>query len=270
MSYARKRIEYNNKWTDEIIKFSGQEFIYSFLNNKGMKHIFRPIKLPLIDDFQFQRLLSFKIDIYEQLPNRSDIAFDNIALRTFEAYSAYFAKERNWNTTKTWRILNKSSEDILLYQFNNNSHLSSAFSNLINAIPLQALEFLIKRSFDITTTSLKYQQNHIIERVIDSLGKDLFNNFKEKYGDLTPDSQRKAALLLQMMISMIKVNIGSKYYQLDKLQIIKFLINGLLLYTYRNERFHGDVFSSFKRSKTKIKTFANSYFCLIITYFFIS
>lgn len=50
---------------------------------------------------------------------------------------------------------------------------------------------------------------------------------------------------------------------------MKLLINGLL-YTYRNERFHGDAFSPFKSSKTQLKTFAHAYFCLISTYFFIA
>src|SRR5690606_13769692 len=102
-SYSKKRIDYNNKWPDEVISFSGQEAFHALLNEKGVKNILRPIQIPFIDDFQFQRLLSFKIDIYEQLPYRPDIAFD-LAWRTFEAYSAYFAHIGNWNTSKTWKI----------------------------------------------------------------------------------------------------------------------------------------------------------------------
>lgn len=268
MSYSKKRIDYNNKWPDEIIKFAGQEAFEKLLNEKGIIHIFRPIQLPLINDFQFQRLLSFKIDIYEQLPNRPDIAFD-LAWRTFEAYSAYFSKVGNWNTKKTWKILNKVSEDILINQINQNVNLQSAFSDLMNSVPLQATEFLVKRLFETTTASLKSQQNQIIERVTDSLGQDLFDNFKTKYGVLTPDSQRKAGMLLQIMVTGAKVNISGKDFQLNNLQIIKFLTNGIL-YTYRNERFHGDAFSPFKSSKTQIKTYSHSYFCLITTYFFIA
>lgn len=268
MSYSKKRIDYNNKWPDEIIKFAGQEAFEKLLNEKGIINILRPIQLPLINDFQFQRLLSFKIDIYEQLPNRPDIAFD-LAWRTFEAYSAYFSKVGNWNTTKAWKILNKVSEDILINQINQNTNLQSAFLDLMNSVPLQATEFLVKRLFETTTASLKSQQNQIIERVTDSLGQDLFDSLKTKYGVLTPDSQRKAGMLLQIMVTGTKVNIGGKDFQLNNLQKIKFLINGLL-YTYRNERFHGDAFSPFKSSKTQIKTYSHSYFCLITTYFFIA
>lgn len=268
MSYKKKRIDYNNKWPDEIIIFAGQQDFQKLLNEKGIRNILRPIQLPLIEDFQFQRLLSFKIDIYEQLPNRSDIAFD-LAWRTFEAYSAYLAHIGSWNTTKTWKILNKTSEDILINQINRSTNLSDALASLFNSVPLQATEFLVRRLFETTTASLKSQQIQIIERVTDSLGQDLFDSFKTKYGTLTPVNQRKAGMLMQLIISGIRVDIDGKFYQLDKLQTIKLLINGLL-YTYRNERFHGDAFSPFKSSKTQIKTYAHSYYCLIATYFFIS
>ena len=268
MGYSKKRIDYNNKWPDEIIKFAGQEAFEKLLNKKGIINILRPIQLPLINDFQFQRLLSFKIDIYEQLPYRPDIAFD-LAWRTFEAYSAYFSKVGNWNTTKAWKILNKVSEDILINQINENTNLQSVFLDLMNSVPLQATEFLVKRLFESTTASLKSQQNQIIERVTDSLGPDLFDSFKTKYSVLTPDIQRKAGMLLQIMVTGTKVNIGGKDFQLNNLQKIKFLINRLL-YTYRNERFHGDAFSPFKSSKTQIKTYSHSYYCLITTYFFIA
>lgn len=268
MSYSKKRIDYNNHWPEKIISFSAQECFHDLLNEKGIKNILRPIQIPYIDDFQFQRLLSFKIDIYEQLPNRPDIAFD-LAWRTFEAYSAFFGKLGNWNTSKTWKILNKTSEDILINQINRNTNLSESLAILIKSVPLQATEFLVRRLFETTTSSLKSQQRQIIERVTDSLGQDLFDSFKAKYGDLTSESQRKAGMLLQIIISGERFEINGINYQLNKLQTIKLIINGLL-YTYRNERFHGDAFSPFKSSKTQIKTYAHSYFCLISTYFFIS
>lgn len=267
-SYSKKRIDYNNKWPEEVIVFSGQQAFYDLLKEKGIQNILKPIQLPFIDDFQFQRLLSFKIDIYEQLPNRPDIAFD-LAWRTFEAYSAYFTYIGNWNTTKTWKILNKISEDILINQINQNVELDNAFTNLINSIPLQAAEFLVRRLFEVATASLKSQQTQIIERVTDSMGQDLFNSFKSKYSNLTPVNQRNAGLLLQKIISGNKIKLNGKEFQMSKIQIIKLLINGIL-YTYRNERFHGDAFSPFKSSKTQTKTFSHSYYCLISTYFFIA
>ncbi|HFK5575204.1 hypothetical protein HZP98_00620 [Elizabethkingia anophelis] len=266
MSYSKKRIEYNNKWPDNVITFSGQQDFYKLLEEKKVENIFKPIILPNIEDEQFQRLLSFKIDIYEQLPYRPDIAFD-LAWRTFEAYSSYFATR--WNIVGMWKILNKVSEDILINQINKNLSLSEALKNLLNSVPLQATEFLVRRLFETTSLSLKPQKAQIIDRFKDSLGQDFFDCFKAKYGELNSENQRKAGMLLQIIISGKKISLEGKTFQFDTLQILKLIINGLL-YTYRNERFHGDSFSPFKSSKTKIKTYAHSYFCLISTYFFIA
>lgn len=268
MSYSKKRIDYNNNWPDEIIKFSAQQDFEKLLNDKGIKNIFRPIKLPLIEEYHFQRLLSFKIDIYEQLPYRPDLAFD-LAWRTFEAYCSFLSRNNNWEISKTWKILNKISEDILNNHYNQNENLASAFINLTKSIPLQATEFLIKRLFENTSSSIRSQQVQIIERTKDCLGNDLYNAIKTKYGDLTPENQRKAGMLLQIILSGQRVEINNKNYQLSKLEIAKLLINGIM-YTYRNERFHGDSFSPFKSSKTQIKTFAHSYYSLITVYFFLS
>lgn len=268
MSYSKKRIDYNNKWPDEIIEFSGQRDFTKLMKDKGISNILRPIQLPLITDFQFQRLLSFKIDIYEQLPERPDIAFD-LAWRTFEAYCTFMSIQLSWSVSKTWKILNKVTEDILEPQYNNNIILEDAHKNLINSIPLQATEFLARRMLENQSAAIKSQQRQIIERAKDSLGENLFNAIKTKYGNLTPENQRKAGMVLQLLANGEKLEIEGQQFQLSRIKITKFLINSIL-YTYRNERFHGDAFSPFKSSKTKIKTYAHSYYLLICTYFFIS
>jgi len=268
MSYSRIRTEYNNHWPDKQIEFSGQRDFINLYKEKGIDQILKPIKLPVVEDFQFQRLLSFKIDIYEQLPFRPDIGFD-LAWRTFEAYSTYFSDLSNWSTTKTWKILKKVSEDILEPQLNNNHNLNNAFETLRDSIPLQACEYLIRRMLEPTTASIKSQQNMIIDRFKDAAGERLYEAVKKKYPSLTPESQRRAGMLLQLIVRGERVEIEGTNFQLCREQILKLLINGIL-YTYRNERFHGDAFSPFKSSKTRIKTYAHSYYSLITVYFFIT
>jgi hypothetical protein len=270
MSYSKKRIDYNNNWPNKEIEFQGQNDFEKLLLDKGLIQIFKPIKLPLITDFQFQRLLSFKIDIYEQLPYRPDIAFD-LAWRTFEAYSTHYSVIGNWSVTKAWKILNKVSEDVLINALNNNLCLKLSFENLTKLIPLQATEFLIKRLFESTSNAIKSQQKQIIERTKECIGDDLYDALENKYGKtkFNAENQRKAGMLLQLIISGKEVNINSNKYKLSLLEILKFIISGIL-YSYRNERFHGDSFSPFKSSKTQIKTYALSYYYLIATYFLIS
>lgn len=268
MSYSKKRIDYNNNYPDKIITFPGQLEFNNLLMGKGISSIFKPITLPLIEDFEFQRLLSFKIDIYEQLPQRPDIAFD-LCWRTFEAYCTFFAKRLGWTTTKTYKILDKVCEDILQNQYPNNNNLLVAVNNLFDSIPLQATEFLVRRLFEDATGAIKSQQDKIIERVKGTIGIDLFNELETKYGNLSPDKQRRAGMLFQKLIAKEEIELNGKSFRLELLQVIKLLINGIL-YTYRNERFHGDSFSPFKSSRTQIKTYAHSFYCLFATYFFVS
>lgn len=270
MSYSKKRIDYNNTWPNHSIELTAEQNFKNALDDSNLDQIFKPIHLPLIEDVQFQRLLSFKIDIYEQLPLRPDIAFD-LAWRTFEAYTTYFAKSNRWTVSKSWKILNKSCEDIFKNQINDETVLKSVFEELLNLIPLQATEFLIKRIFETTSIAIKSQQTQIKERVKDSLGTDLYDAIESKYGgtNFNATNQRNAALLLKTIITGEEVNILGQKFKLDIEKISKFLINGLL-YTYRNERFHGDAFSPFKSSKADMKTYSVSYYYLITTYFFIA
>lgn len=266
MSYDKKRTDYNNSWPNAKIEFSGQVEYRNLLEAKGITNILLPIQLPVISDYHFQRLLSFKIDIYEQLPDRPDIGFD-LAWRTFEAYSTYFSVSKSWTSTKTHIILNKVCEDILINQFNNNQPLKDAVETMLNSIPLQATEFLVRRLFETAQYSTKSQQDKIRERVKACIG-NLYDDLNKKYTPLTPETQRQCGMFVQILLAGREVTIEGNTYRLSLLDRLKFLVNGIL-YSYRNERFHGDSFSPFKSSKTAIKTYAHSYFCLISTYFFL-
>ena len=167
---------------------------------------------------------------------------------------------------KTRVIINKICEDVLNNQYNDNVKLKDAVQNLFESIPLQSTEFLVKRLFEKTSISIESQQGRIIERVQESLGIDFFNAFKNKYSELDAAVQRNAGMLLQQIIAGKQVTINGQNFKFDRAKILKFIINGIL-YTYRNERFHGDAFSPFKSSTAKIKTYANSYYFLISIYF---
>ncbi|MDG4850923.1 hypothetical protein, partial [Peribacillus frigoritolerans] len=54
-------------------------------------------------------------------------------------------------------------------------------------------------------------------------------------------------------------------YKIELEDELNFLINGIL-YTFRNERAHGAVFSPFRSSKATIKTYAHSNFCFLAAY----
>lgn len=56
-------------------------------------------------------------------------------------------------------------------------------------------------------------------------------------------------------------------YTLNDEQLMKLIVLGLL-YTYRNERFHGSIFSSvFRSSSATLNTYAHAYYMFILAYF---
>lgn len=64
----------------------------------------------------------------------------------------------------------------------------------------------------------------------------------------------------------ITINIRSeRSYKIELEDKLNFLINGIL-YTFRNDKAHGAVFSPFRSSKASIKTYAHSNFCFLAAY----
>lgn len=264
MNFKKKRIDYNNNWPNEKYDCDAENKMLELFSDNNIRQILIPIKLPLIEEVQFQRLLSFKIDIYENLPKRPDIAFD-LAWRTFEAHTAYHGKTKNWTVKKSHKVFDKVNEDILNNKLSSNQLLTEYFDDLFKSIPLQATEFIIKRTIEHPKGAIKSQHKQIKERVENSLGIDLVTAIIKKYTPFDSAKQRRAGTMCQILLREKEIVLENKKYTITDLQRLKFLISGLL-YTYRNERFHGDAHSPFKSSLTKLKTYAHSYFCLISTY----
>ncbi|GBF20690.1 hypothetical protein C21_02865 [Arenibacter sp. NBRC 103722] len=58
-------------------------------------------------------------------------------------------------------------------------------------------------------------------------------------------------------------------YNLVLNEKIDLVVNGLL-YTYRNERFHGNTFSPFKSSKASLQTYSHAHYLFLWSYFLVN
>jgi hypothetical protein len=58
-------------------------------------------------------------------------------------------------------------------------------------------------------------------------------------------------------------------YTLSLMQKFDLILNGLI-YTYRNERFHGSTFSPFKSSKAKLSTYGHAHYMFLWSYFLVN
>jgi len=265
MEYKIRRTNYNNDYPKSDMIFQSFVDFKKLLTEKNTDYIFKPVILPVISHNHFQVFLSNVIDTLDLLPLRPDLGFD-IIWRTIDAYMDYYAKKRSWNIKKSHKILNKTSDEIFLNLINANPQILSNFTNLMRSIPLQSTEFIAKRIFDISRTAVNQnQQKYIKERVKDSIGDDLYDEIEKKFTPLTPENQRNCGLLLQKLLNGEEIELNSNKFTLNNLGKLKLIVGGLL-YSYRNERFHGDTFSPFRSSMSKLKTFAHSYYCFITAY----
>jgi hypothetical protein len=149
-------------------------------------------------------------------------------------------------------------------------------------MPSQSYEYLGKRMFK-DYTILNPRSNALYKRIamtngniepkIDNLLKDIFT----KYGN--PDNGEKTRKIGRLLYKLLNLNnislpkfndqLNTNQYNLDLNDRIDLIVNGLL-YTYRNERFHGNTFSPFKSSKASIQTYSHAHYLFLWTYFLVN
>ena len=65
---------------------------------------------------------------------------------------------------------------------------------------------------------------------------------------------------------IISIEDPTQTVKADFSQTLNFCINGIL-YTFRNDRAHGGVFSPFRSSKATMRTYAHCSFCFLMGYY---
>ncbi|MEK4536346.1 hypothetical protein NST21_13575 [Peribacillus sp. FSL K6-1552] len=169
--------------------------------------------------------------------------------------------------------MDRTIEEVWMPLLNRNDSLKDEFISFINLIPVQTCEYLAKRAFaDRNKGISKNQQNKVIERVEEAIGKGLYQRIKTKYKDFDGEQQRNCARLFRKLIlgEEIKIKLEEdekdKKFRLNEKDIVRLLVKGVT-YTYRNVRFHGETFSPFRSSVSSMKTYAHAYFLFLYAYF---
>ncbi|OVE68231.1 hypothetical protein CCS79_09960 [Clostridium diolis] len=125
---------------------------------------------------------------------------------------------------------------------------------------LKIILHLLYRKYGVNESRGKNLRNSSL------LLKKMFNNELIDF-DCNKIKDEKTNELLENLNEDEKELLELKYSltEFDKLTII---IKGML-YTYRNERFHGNLFSPFKSSKATFKTYAHAHYLFLVTHFFV-
>ncbi|MCE8421994.1 hypothetical protein LZ190_25670, partial [Rhodovulum sulfidophilum] len=107
----------------------------------------------------------------------------------------------------------------------------------------------------------------ILKRGRDALGSEFFDAFCSKYLPAATakdhseraKNQRKAGGLIRLVLRGEKVSVDEAKFEGDDIDRIG-VLSTFILPSIRNDRFHGNVFPSFRSSAYKMKNFAGSQF----------
>ncbi|HOX83210.1 MAG TPA: hypothetical protein PLS08_09280, partial [Chryseolinea sp.] len=100
--------------------------------------------------------------------------------------------------------------------------------------------------------------------------KEVIDKVKLQYPYNNSESRRKGSRFfyryLRGDLLTFSMNEPPTSIQADFSEILNFTVNGIL-YTFRNDRAHGGVFSPFRSSKATMRTYAHSSFCFLQGYY---
>lgn len=230
---------------------------------------FHPYQFSYTDDDAYNYHLAFLVEAVELLPDKVDTSFDAV----WRAFESYYGGQVI--APKDFKIQQEApgiATDLAC-----ESELQPALDQLLKIIPVQSCEYLTQRIMKdwgidmIGNTRTDYRL--IFNRLENPPGKHpqvipFLEKVARKYGapSPVPDSARRAAMLLRLALHGDEVEIDGSKITLPQDQRISFLINALL-YTFRNDRFHGNMQPPFKSSVGTLQTYAHAHYCFLWAHF---
>ncbi|WP_284461990.1 hypothetical protein [Chryseobacterium sp.] len=255
--------------------------IKNVLTNNGFQ-IFIPLKYPYELDREYHIYISYLIEALDVLPLKMDLSFD-FSWKGLELYMGKaYENHRGQKTSNVSDLIKYSRSNYWYDIITNNVNILNNINRFLELMPSQSYEYLGKRMFKEYTISNPRNNplytrlamtNGNIDSKIDHLLKDTFT----KYGNPdNGDKTRKVGRLIYKLLTENNISLPkfdnqaeTNQYSLHVKERIDLVVNGLL-YTYRNERFHGNTFSPFKSSKASLKTYSHAHYLFLWTYFLVN
>ncbi len=273
MNFAKMRVEAQNGWPNAS-EFQAEVKFAERLSLHGKAALFKPIRLAVIDDNDYQRCIGHLIDGMDALPYRPDYFFDHcFKVIDFCGTSIIPGGGIKKVTEKLGVKLVASAE----------SEWTAIANQIAEHIPNPSLEYLAKRLLEPQDDFLA----QLRKRAGDCFSPNRFAQIILKYsghssekssGTPSTDTVKKFALFLKAYLHGKVQNSRNKpsHALLDlgasanipstatRLQVIL----SLLLFHVRNERAHGENMSPFRTSKSKLERYRYYYFQMLVTYLF--
>ncbi|MCQ2974221.1 MAG: hypothetical protein MJ211_05355 [Bacteroidales bacterium] len=298
--WIQDRINYNQHWHENNVwKSQLQKDLDTYLAKHNLKQILNPC-LVLPNTYQvlsnpqnadIDKIFSIILDIYEELPYRPDMAFD-LCWRPFEILIGKYLKSIKSDNKSTNKNILTISEKVFIPLYNNNKQIKNLINRIIDEMPISAINFCLNKiannpnitrnatpeelSSDYSLNEDNSQVYFIKERIKIALGDTLYNTIVNKYfneefqRNLNNGNDCLIAPTMHNAVLAFKNYILKVGKQFDGIEIPierKLALVIGILYTSRNNRFHGDNFSHFKSNRSKLKNYKEFYYFLTTNFF---
>lgn len=212
---------------------------------------FRPIAANNLDVVDFHRELSYLLDASDSLPSRVDLAFDS----TWKAFELETKQLLDGDITDR---LEKAALNLDV----------TIVAEICSNVPVQTCEYAYKRLvIEFLTGKADHGLPKRYEQCTTSTIRELLEFMKLNYGNDSMGARRKGTLLMRRTLQGETLRLGSNLeFELDKTSRVQFLIL-LVLYTLRNEPFHGSSFSPFVSSDATLRTYTHPFFAFLASYY---
>ena len=278
LAFTRKRVLYNNAWSKETWNESAQKQFQARLSELQKSQIFESVRLHvdnateiLFNDAHLNKLHSIITDIYDDLPLHPDTAFDKAWSALEIAMNLYRKRILSGGYAETDKMMEVICKQELTNLFKDHLKLKESLFHLFDIMPLSIGRFAFARLFHHRDIKIQSYYGKIKQRVQNLLGEEMYDGLYAKY-KLTGNEQDDGNLhyvSAQEIVNMFRgspISVQEKNLPpLEEYKRLWLMMSGIL-YTARNERFHGDNFSHFKSDLASIKTYGHFYYLLIFTY----
>lgn len=278
LAFTRKRVLYNNAWSKKSWNESAQKQFQARLSELQKSQIFESVRLHvdnateiLFNDAHLNKLHSIITDIYDDLPLYPDTAFDKAWSALEIAMNLYRKRILSGGYAETDKMMEVICRQELTSLFKDYPKLKESLFYLFDIMPLSIGRFAFARLFHHRDIKIQSYYGKIKQRVQNLLGEEMYDGLYAKY-KLTGNEQDDGNLhyvSAQEIVNMFRgspISVQEKNLPpLEEYKRLWLMMSGIL-YTARNERFHGDNFSHFKSDLASIKTYGHFYYLLIFTY----
>ncbi|WP_288483544.1 hypothetical protein [uncultured Novosphingobium sp.] len=249
------RISAFNNWPAETV-FPVQDQYLKLLKERNSPVPMVCGSLLEVEDPEFHTYVAYILDGLDALPTRPDWAFE----------SFYIPLELEMKRIKLANGNINSSRFLEYKAFLGglDSVTTDTLASFIALAPLQTCEFVAKRILDAVNTANEEKQ--LYNRAKDALGLQLFTSFRAKYGTNGDGTNiRKAGSLIQLILKGKQIEIGGIVFNTNSIDRIG-ILSTFMMPSMRNDRFHGNVFPSFRSSAYKLKNYAGAQFSATSTF----